>query len=67
MKDFGIPDTDTIAVGTDPQWVAVNEAANRAYVPNMGAGTVSVIDTTTDKVVETITAGMLPARIVVLP
>ncbi|APW40392.1 hypothetical protein RD110_01050 [Rhodoferax koreense] len=43
---------------------AVNGALNRIYVPNRSAGTVSVIDPTTLKVVDTLKVGVDPQHIV---
>ena len=45
----------TIAVGTFPYGVAVNQAGTFAYVTNSGSNTVSVISTATNAVVGTIT------------
>jgi len=45
----------TIAVGSSPYGVAVNQAGTFAYVTNSGSNTVSVISTTTNTVTATIT------------
>ncbi|HUD68274.1 MAG TPA: beta-propeller fold lactonase family protein [Candidatus Sulfotelmatobacter sp.] len=45
----------TIAVGSFPYGVAVNQAGTFAYVTNSGSNTVSVISTATNAVVSTIT------------
>jgi YVTN family beta-propeller protein len=44
----------TIAVGSDPEGVAVDSATDTAYVANNGAGTVSVIDGSTNAISATI-------------
>jgi YVTN family beta-propeller protein len=49
---------------TLPTW---SEAAPYAYVSNLGAGSVSVIDTATDTVLTTITVGAGPAGVAVRP
>ncbi|MEO3757117.1 Ig-like domain-containing protein [Mycobacterium sp. B14F4] len=51
--------------GTTPMGVAV--VADRAYVANQGASTVSVIDTTTNTVVKTIAVGTRPTGVTVSP
>ena len=43
----------SIATGTHPDAIAVNNATNRIYVVNSGAGNVSVIDGATDQVTGT--------------
>ena len=47
---------DSIKVGSQPEFLAVNASGSRLYVANYGSGTVSVIDTATNKVVDTNTA-----------
>ena len=44
----------SISVGNLPDGVALNIDTNRAYVPNTNSNTVSVIDTTTNPVIDTI-------------
>jgi len=51
----------TIAVGSHPYAVAVNQAGTFAYVTNSGSSTVSVINTTTNVVTATITLTGLPS------
>src|SRR5512141_21180 len=43
----------------------VTAAAPRAYVPNEGSATVSVIDTATDRVVDTLKIGQKPRGIAI--
>tara|TARA_R110002124_G_scaffold257722_4_gene423421 strand:- start:4455 stop:5507 length:1053 start_codon:yes stop_codon:yes gene_type:complete len=57
-------ETSTIAVGSNPEGIAV--VRNLAYVANSGFGngnTISVIDTNSDEVVSTITVGDNPVSI----
>lgn len=55
----------SIATGTHPDAIAVNNATNRIYVVNSGAGNVSVIDGTADKVIGTIKTDRRPYYIAV--
>jgi YVTN family beta-propeller protein len=55
----------TVAVGTNPQQIAVNPVTNRIYVSNLGDNTVSVIDGSTNTVVDTISVGTVPEQIAV--
>ncbi|HYL67470.1 MAG TPA: fibronectin type III domain-containing protein [Nitrosopumilaceae archaeon] len=57
---------DTIQVGSNPYGVDVNSNTNKIYVANYGSGTVSVINGSTDKVVNTIGASN-PFRLAVNP
>ncbi|MFG1933588.1 Ig-like domain-containing protein [Mycobacterium sp. NPDC048908] len=43
---------DSIKVGTSPEFMALNDTGTRLYVTNYGSSSVSVIDTTTNKVVD---------------
>jgi YVTN family beta-propeller protein len=45
---------DTIPVGANPLTVTVHSGAAKAYVYNLGDGTISVIDTINETVVATI-------------
>ena len=59
-----------IAVGTNPQAIAVNPSGSRAYVVNAGSSSVTVIDTTTNAVLTmggTIAVGFGPVAIAVNP
>ena len=47
--------------------MAVSPDGTRAYVTNLGSGTVSVIDTDTNTVIATITVGSGPAGVAVSP
>ena len=58
-------DQTTIAVGQLP--VAVAVSGSRAYVANYYDGTVSVIDTATNTVIETIPVGAAPRNLAVSP
>jgi YVTN family beta-propeller protein len=53
----GYPVTATIHVGKGPFGMAVNPFTHRLYVTNRGSGTVSVINTATNKVTATIGVG----------
>ncbi len=55
----------TVAVGTNPQGVAVNPAGTRAYVANFDSNSVSVIDTATNTVVATVAVGIGPIGVAV--
>jgi YVTN family beta-propeller protein len=63
----------TIAVGDNPQGVAVSPDGTRAYVTNGGSGdvgdpgTVSVIDTATNRVIVQIPVGLSPGGVDVTP
>ena len=59
--------TATIAVGSDPDGVAVDPASGTAYVANGGADTVSVIDEATGTVTATIVVGSGPSGVAVDP
>ncbi|MGW7530629.1 thioredoxin domain-containing protein, partial [Streptomyces sp. NPDC054783] len=49
-----------VAVGSGPRDVALTQDGRHAYVANSDANTVSVIDTTTNQVTDTITVGGSP-------
>lgn len=55
----------TITVGNNPQDIAVNSVTNRVYVSNLIDNTVSVIDGSSNTVVDTITVGVVPEQIAV--
>jgi len=50
-------------LGGLPQWLVFNDSGSRAYVVNLGADTVSVIDTATGFVVDTVPVGASPSTI----
>jgi YVTN family beta-propeller protein len=52
-----------ISVGNKPSGIAVNPAGTRVYVTNRGDGTVSVIDTSSNTVIRTITVGSQPVPV----
>jgi len=56
-----------ISVGKIPDGVFLNLDTNRAYVPNTGSNTVSVIDTTTNTVIDTMEVGKAPKDIALNP
>ena len=58
---------DTVRVGNGPSDVKLSTDGRYAYVTNSGDGTVSVMDTTTNKVVRTISVGSGPSSIAVNP
>jgi YVTN family beta-propeller protein len=57
----------TIPVGDNPAAAAVNPTNGLVYVANLGSGTVSVIDPTTNTVVATIPIGDKPIDVAVNP
>ena len=59
--------TTTIAVGTRPRGIAVNEVTNRIYVTNIWDDTVTVIDGSTASAVATIPVVAYPYDVVVNP
>jgi RHS repeat-associated protein len=58
--------TYPIPVGTNPQAAAVSPDGKKAYIANTGSGSVSVIDTSTDAVIATVSVST-PSALVVLP
>ncbi|MDA8218490.1 MAG: YncE family protein [Dehalococcoidales bacterium] len=56
-----------IAVGKGPSGLAVNPGVGHVYVANWSDGTVSVIDTSTDTVIETVAVGMNPRAVALNP
>ncbi|MCA1683019.1 MAG: beta-propeller fold lactonase family protein [Actinobacteria bacterium] len=74
-NDVSVIDTSTntvvatVAVGSNPQDVAVTPDGSRAYVVNTGEDTVSVIDTATNMVVATIllAGGSAPTGVALTP
>jgi YVTN family beta-propeller protein len=57
----------TGSVGTGPVKVAVTRDGTRAYVTNGGSDSISVIDTATDTVTDTIPVGDGPSALAVTP
>src|SRR5258708_31736663 len=57
----------TIAVGSGPYAVAINQAGSNAYVANFSSNTVSVITTSTNTVTATIAVGSGPTNLVFAP
>lgn len=57
--------TGTVPVGATPTGVAVNSDGTRVYVTNSGAGTVSVINTTSRAVIATVPVGGSPLDVAV--
>ncbi len=55
--------TQTIPVGLQPSWVAVNPTTNLLYVTNYGGSTVSVVNAANGKTVATIPVGPNPRSI----
>jgi YVTN family beta-propeller protein len=55
-----------IPVGSGPNGVAVSLAGDYVYVANIGSGTVSVIATATNTVVQTVTVGTNPFNVAVV-
>ncbi len=64
---FGSNVSATVTVGSNPIWVAINPAGTKVYVANYGAGTVSVIDTSSNTVSATVTVGTGPNGVAVNP
>jgi YVTN family beta-propeller protein len=56
-----------VTVGAEPISIAVNPVNGRAYIANAGAGTVTVLDGSSDTVVATIPIGSHPYSIAVSP
>jgi YVTN family beta-propeller protein len=55
--------SSSIAVGKQPNAIAIDPGANRIYVVNVGSGNVSVIDGATDRVVATVPTDTRPYAI----
>lgn len=53
--------TCTINVGIKPCGVAITSDGTKVYVTNSGSNTVSVIDTTTNEVIDTVEVGIRPS------
>jgi len=58
-------DSIPLIVFNQPVFVAVNEQTERAYVTHIGSNIVTVIDTSTNTVVDTITVGSAPVGVAV--
>ncbi|RZL81900.1 MAG: hypothetical protein EOP32_13650 [Rhodococcus sp. (in: high G+C Gram-positive bacteria)] len=68
VLDAGNAVVGSVPVGTSPTGVAVDEVTpgkTRVHVTNSGSGTVSVIDTATNKVVATVGVGTTPTGVAV--
>ena len=52
--------TATIPVGLRPQDLAINSLSNKLYVANSEGNTISVVDASTNKVIDTIGTGNFP-------
>ncbi|HSX26258.1 MAG TPA: hypothetical protein VLE89_04535 [Chlamydiales bacterium] len=59
--------TATIAVGSQPEGIAITPNGSFAYVANTGTTTVSVIQTSTNIVTATITVGTSPIGVAITP
>jgi len=57
----------TVAVGANPQGIAISPNGARAYAANAGSGTVSVIDTASHALVHTISVETTPYSVAVSP
>jgi len=57
VRNGGADVFDTVAVGNMPTAVSVNPRSNRAYVANMGSGTVSVINGNTGGILAEVPVG----------
>lgn len=55
--------TSNIIVGNGPDWITITPDGMRAYVANSLDNTVSVVDTTTNLVIDTIPVGIAPMEI----
>lgn len=56
-----------IAVGNDPEGLAVNSSTNKAYIANQQDDTVTVIDTQTRAILSTVAVGNKPKSVAVNP
>jgi YVTN family beta-propeller protein len=61
LNDPANPATSGANAGKNPQGIAITPDGRRAYVTNFVSRNVSVVDTTTDQVVDTIQTSPLPA------
>jgi YVTN family beta-propeller protein len=50
----------TVALGTHPQAIAIDEQSNQVYVANQSTGSVTVIDGKTDLPVSKVSTGTIP-------
>jgi YVTN family beta-propeller protein len=57
----------TVAVGTDPNELAVSPDSAFVYVPNSGSNNVSVINTGTNQVTATVPVGNVPTCVAITP
>jgi len=56
---------NTVKVGDSPSGIAITHSGSDAYVANSGSGTVSVINTSTNKVVKTVKVGSYPSGVAI--
>ena len=65
---LAVPVSVTLAPDfSDPQWIAFNQSGTSAYVVNQSNGTVSVVDTVTNRIVKTIVVGTAPSFVTRAP
>ncbi|HYL98529.1 MAG TPA: YncE family protein [Blastocatellia bacterium] len=66
LYEFALPGFEQrakIAVGRDPNWIAVRSDGRYLFVSNTSSDSVSVIDAKTDQVVATVPTGHAPKRV----
>ena len=61
LNDPANSETSGANAGKNPQGIVINRAGTRAYVMNFVSRNVSVVDTTTDQVVQVVRTAALPA------
>ena len=61
------PAVANVTVGSDPAAVAITPDGTKAYVCNSSAGTISVINTSTNTVSATVTVGTGPSALAITP
>jgi YVTN family beta-propeller protein len=59
--------TDSVTVGNTPTGIAFNSTGTRAYVANQFSSNVSVVDVSTNSVIQAIPVGSRPLEVIVAP
>lgn len=52
-----------IGMGSDPYYISINPITTKIYITNLRSGTVSVVNSSTDKVISNVIVGRLPGSL----